>query len=66
MDLSKEATLLMPVLSAQATRYASAKLRRYISYTFTARNNNAFPALTTESNARSDCIASATFSRGAS
>ncbi len=66
MDRSKEATLPTPVLSAQATRYASAKSIRSVSYTSIARRRSAGSTPTMESNARSDRTAWATSSRGAS
>lgn len=64
--VSNEATLLTPVLSAHATRYASAKSSLSVSYTSTARSNSAGSTQTTESKARSDRIASAVWRRVAS
>ena len=65
IERSKEAILPIPVVSAQATRYASAKSIRSVSYTSTARRSSAGSTQTIESNARSERTASPTWSRGA-
>jgi hypothetical protein len=55
-----------PVVSAQATRYASAKSIRSVSYTSTARRSGAGSTQTIESNATSERSAAPTWSRGVS
>jgi integrase/recombinase XerD len=62
---SKEATWPIPVVSAHATRYASAKSIRSVSYTSTARRSSAGSTQTIESNATSERTASPTWSWGA-
>lgn len=66
IDRSKETTMPTPVVSAQATRYASAKSIRSVSYTSTARRSSAGSTQTIEPNASSERSASLTWSRGVS
>lgn len=63
IERSKDTTRLTPVVSAQATRYASAKSIRSVSYTSTVRSSSAGSTITIALNARSERIDSATCAR---
>ena len=58
MERSNEATRPTPVLSAHATRYASAKSSRSVSYTSMARNRRGWSTTTIEVSVSNDRIVS--------